>query len=85
VRGFVKMKAKVGFTIDREVLKEIDALRDLATRSAFANEILKQGLRAYKATHKKAKPPYPTVTVEIAEETALTREKQKTQTGGAGS
>jgi metal-responsive CopG/Arc/MetJ family transcriptional regulator len=42
------MKAKVAFTIDQAVLKEIDALRDLATRSAFANEILKQGLKAYK-------------------------------------
>ncbi len=47
------MKAKVAFTIDKEVLKEIDAWRDLATRSAFANEILKQGLRTYKANHKK--------------------------------
>ncbi len=79
------MKAKVAFTIDKEVLKEIDALRDLATRSAFANEILKQGLRAYKATHKKAKSPYPAVTVETLEEPALAREKQKTQTGDADS
>jgi metal-responsive CopG/Arc/MetJ family transcriptional regulator len=69
------LKAKVGFTIDQEVLKEIDALRDLATRSAFANEILKQGLRAYKVTHKRPKAPYPAVTFESAEETALARER----------
>jgi hypothetical protein len=65
------LKAKVGFTIDQEVLKEIDALRDLATRSAFANEILKQGLRAYKATHKKRTAPYPAITIDTSEETAL--------------
>ncbi len=79
------MKAKVAFTIDKEVLKEIDAWRDLATRSAFANEILKQGLRVYKATHKKSKSPYPAVTIETLEEPALAREKQKTQTRGAES
>ncbi len=71
------MKAKVGFTIDQEVLKEIDALRDLATRSAFANEILKQGLRAYKATHKKPKAPHPTVAFETVEETALAPPREK--------
>jgi hypothetical protein len=69
------MKAKVAFTIDQAVLKEIDALRDLATRSAFANEILKQGLKTYKATHKQPKAPYPAVTFESAEETALARER----------
>ncbi len=68
------MKAKVGFTIDKEVLKEIDALRDLATRSAFANEILKQGLRAYKATHKKTKAPYTAATVETNGKTTQQRE-----------
>jgi metal-responsive CopG/Arc/MetJ family transcriptional regulator len=71
------LKAKVGFTIDQEVLKEIDALRDLATRSAFANEILKQGLRAYKATHKKSKAPYPAITIDTAEETALAMPREK--------
>jgi hypothetical protein len=69
------MKAKVAFTIDQAVLKEIDALRDLATRSAFANEILKQGLKAYKATHKRPKAQYPPVTFESAEETTLARER----------
>jgi metal-responsive CopG/Arc/MetJ family transcriptional regulator len=71
------MKAKVAFTIDQEVLKEIDALRDLATRSAFANEILKQGLKAYKATHKRPKAPFPAVTFDTAEETALASSKVK--------
>ena len=69
------MKAKVAFTIDQVVLKEIDALRDLATRSAFANEILKQGLRAYKATHKRPKAPFPAVNFDTAEETALAKER----------
>jgi hypothetical protein len=69
------MKAKVAFTIDQGVLKEIDALRDLATRSAFANEILKQGLKAYKAAHKRPKAPYPAITVDTAEKTALPRER----------
>jgi hypothetical protein len=69
------MKAKVAFTIDKEVLKEIDTLRDLATRSAFANEILKQGLRTYKANRKKPKSPYTTVAVETELETPLAREK----------
>ena len=71
------MKAKVGFTIDQEVLKEIDALRDLATRSAFANEILKQGLKAYKVTHKRPKAPFPAVTFDTAEETALAMPREK--------
>jgi hypothetical protein len=71
------MKAKVAFTIDQAVLKEIDALRDLATRSAFANEILKQGLKAYKATHKRPKAPFPAVTFDMAEETALAPSKVK--------
>ena len=69
------MKAKVAFTIDKEVLNEINALRELATRSAFANEILKQGLRAYKVTHKKARAPNPAVTIEMADETALASDK----------
>jgi hypothetical protein len=71
------MKAKVAFTIDQAVLKEIDNLRDLATRSAFANEILKQGLKAYKATHKRPKAPFPAVTFESVEETALAPSKVK--------
>ena len=71
----MRLKAKVGFTIDQEVLKEIDTLRDLATRSAFANEILKQGLRAYKTTHKKPRAPHPDLSFETAEETALARER----------
>jgi hypothetical protein len=72
------MKAKVAFTIDQEVLKEIDTYRDLATRSAFANEILKQGLKAYKMAHKRAKVPYPAITIDAADETtlAMPREKQ---------
>jgi len=73
----VRLKAKVGFTIDQEVLKEIDALRDLATRSAFANEILKQGLRAYKTTHKKPRAPHPVVSFETVEETALAPPREK--------
>jgi metal-responsive CopG/Arc/MetJ family transcriptional regulator len=71
------LKAKVGFTIDQAVLKEIDALRNLATRSAFANEILKQGLKAYKATHNRPKAPFPAVTFDTDEETELARERPR--------
>ena len=46
------MKAKVAFTVDQDVLKEIDRLRGIAGRSAFINHVLKIGLRAYIANEK---------------------------------
>jgi len=49
------MKAKVAFTVDQDVLKEIDRLRGIAGRSAFINLVLKIGLRTYIANEKQAK------------------------------
>jgi metal-responsive CopG/Arc/MetJ family transcriptional regulator len=49
------MKARVGFTIDSEVMEEIDNMRGLAGRSAFINHIIKLGLKSYKAPEKKPK------------------------------
>ena len=49
------MKAKVAFTVDQDILKEIDRLRGIAGRSAFINHILKIGLRAYITIEKQAK------------------------------
>jgi hypothetical protein len=46
------MKARVAFTIDQEIMEEINNLRGLTCRSAFTNHILKLGLQSY---HKKAK------------------------------
>jgi hypothetical protein len=63
--------------VSQGVLKEIDAYRDLATRSAFTNEILKQGLRAYKSTHKRPKAPYPAINSDTAEETVLALPREK--------
>lgn len=58
------MKVKVAFTVDQEVMEEIDNLRDLACRSAFINHILKLGLKAYegkaKAKRRDTKCPNPT-------------------------
>lgn len=49
------MKAKVAFTVDQDVLKEIDRLRGIAGRSAFINHILKIGLRTYSAEEKQTR------------------------------
>ena len=49
------MKAKVAFTVDQDVLKEIDRLRGIAGRSAFINHVLKIGIRTYIASEKQAK------------------------------
>ena len=46
------MKVKVAFTVDQEVIEEIDNLRDLACRSAFINHVLKLGLKAYEGKAK---------------------------------
>ena len=46
------MKAKIAITVDQEVLKEINRLRGMATRSTFANHILTLGLKTYKAKEK---------------------------------
>ena len=49
------MKARVAFTIDQEVMEQIDSLRGLACRSAFINHILKIGLKTYLTLEKQAK------------------------------
>jgi metal-responsive CopG/Arc/MetJ family transcriptional regulator len=49
------MKAKLSITVDKEVVKEIDHLRRIANRSAFANYILKLGLKTYKTEEKIAR------------------------------
>jgi len=46
------MKVKASLTLDQEVLREIERLRGLANRSAFANHVLKLGLKAHKAIEK---------------------------------
>jgi hypothetical protein len=47
------MKRRVAFTIDPEVIDEIDNIRGLAGRSAFINHVLKLGLKSYKAIETK--------------------------------
>ena len=49
------MKRRVAFTIDPEVIDEIDSIRGLAGRSAFINHILKLGLKSYAVAEKKVK------------------------------
>ena len=46
------MKAKIAITVDQEVLKEINRLRGMATRSTFVNHILTLGLKTCKAKEK---------------------------------
>ncbi len=49
------MKRRVAFTIDPEVIDEIDSIRGLAGRSEFINHILKIGLKNYKAAERRTK------------------------------
>ncbi|MEM3596526.1 MAG: hypothetical protein QXJ53_00105 [Candidatus Bathyarchaeia archaeon] len=42
------MKVKIGFTIEPELLKEIDELRGITKRSTFIEYIIKLGLKSYK-------------------------------------
>ena len=39
------MKVRVAFTVDQEVMDEIDNRRGLACRSAYINHVLKLGLK----------------------------------------
>ncbi len=52
-RGWRKVKAKVAFTVDQEVLNEIDSLRGLTHRSTYINHVLKIGLSKLKEDNKK--------------------------------
>jgi metal-responsive CopG/Arc/MetJ family transcriptional regulator len=42
------MKVKIGFSIEPELLHEIDMLRGLAKRSPFMEHLIKLGLKTYK-------------------------------------
>ena len=42
------MKVKIGFTIEPELLREIDELRGITKRSTFIEYIIKLGLKTYK-------------------------------------
>ncbi|MEM3875409.1 MAG: hypothetical protein QXU45_09800 [Candidatus Bathyarchaeia archaeon] len=42
------MKVKIGFTIEPELLREIDELRGITKRSTFIEYIIKLGLKSYK-------------------------------------
>ena len=67
------VKSKASFTVDPEVLYEIDKLRGLATRSAFANHVLKLGIKTYRTLQKEGKAPTLPVTLETDEETTAQR------------
>lgn len=42
------MKVKIAFTVDSEILKEIERLRGREKRSTFIEHLIRLGLRAYK-------------------------------------
>ena len=68
-----RVKSKASFTVDPEVLHEIDKLKGLATRSAFANQVLKLGIKTYKSLQKEGKAPTLPVKLETDEEPAVQR------------
>ena len=51
------MKVKIGFTIEPELLKEIDELRGITKRSTFIEYIIRLGLKSYKEENPKALRP----------------------------
>ncbi|MEM2506535.1 MAG: ribbon-helix-helix domain-containing protein [Nitrososphaeria archaeon] len=42
------LKVKIGFTIEPELLREIDELRGITKRSTFIEYIIRLGLKTYK-------------------------------------
>jgi len=42
------MKVKIGFTIEPELLQEIDRLRGITKRSTFMEHLLRLGLKVYR-------------------------------------
>jgi metal-responsive CopG/Arc/MetJ family transcriptional regulator len=50
------MKVKIGFTIDPELLKEIDRLRGITKRSTFMEHIIRLGIKSYKKDNPHAVP-----------------------------
>ena len=50
------MKVKIGFTIDPELLKEIDRLRGITKRSTFMEHVIRLGIKSYKKDNPHAVP-----------------------------
>jgi len=42
------LKVKIGFTIEPELLREIDELRGITKRSTFIEYVIRLGLKTYK-------------------------------------
>jgi len=42
------LKVKIGFTIEPDLLKEIDELRGITKRSTFIEYVIRLGLKSYK-------------------------------------
>jgi len=59
------MKVKIGFTIEPELLKEIDKLRGLARRSPFIEHLIRLGLKTYKKQNPAAPQVTPSDKVEV--------------------
>jgi len=51
------VKVKIGFTIEPELLKEIDELRGITKRSTFIEYIIRLGLKSYKEENPKVLRP----------------------------
>jgi metal-responsive CopG/Arc/MetJ family transcriptional regulator len=50
----MKMKVKIGFTIEPSLLQEIDRLRGITKRSTFMEHLLKLGIKTYKKENRTA-------------------------------
>jgi metal-responsive CopG/Arc/MetJ family transcriptional regulator len=50
------MKVKIGFTIEPELLKEIDRLRGITKRSSFMEYLLALGIKAYRRENRAKQP-----------------------------
>ena len=50
------MKAKIGFTIEPELLREIDRLRGITKRSTFMEHLIRLGIKSYKKDNPHAMP-----------------------------
>jgi len=61
------LKVKVGFTIEPELLREIDELRGITKRSTFIEYIIRLGLKTYKEENL---IPHPTGRLSKAEREA---------------
>ena len=50
------MKVKIGFTIEPELLREIDRLRGITKRSTFMEHLIRLGIKSYKKDNPHAAP-----------------------------